>query len=428
MLRKLAGLLSLWLVLLALALSTGWNAVWLLVYSLGLLVAGSALWANWNGAGLELRRRHRARRVQVGDTFVEQAVLEAVAGPGQLWPRLWLELHDASDFPGHHLDGVLSLGPVGHKVWELRSVCTRRGRFTLGPVWVTSGDPFGIFRVSRKLTDGTTVVVYPRSVRLPRFGRVPGELPGGSVQGVRVQFSTPNVASVRDYQPGDAFNRIHWPTTARTARLMVREFELDPTADVWIVLDLNVDVHTGSGPENTEEYAVTAAASLARHLLDQGRAVGLVSQTATLPADRGPRQVERILEVLALVQATSQLTLAAMLSAESSRFRVIDVAVLAAAAFLLVQAPLSVVDAGWVPNLDPLPRLAVAGLLVGYLIERMRLPGVFGLPLGALIGFEAITYVYAQVAVGGSLGDRADWLGVRVGVWLDAIAGGGVSN
>ena len=36
MLRKLAGLLGLWLFLLVLALSTGWNAVWVLVYSLGL--------------------------------------------------------------------------------------------------------------------------------------------------------------------------------------------------------------------------------------------------------------------------------------------------------------------------------------------------------------------------------------------------------
>src|SRR5436309_16031124 len=110
MLRKLAGLLGLWLFLLVLALSTGWNAVWLLVYSLGLLVAGSALWANWNVSGLELRRRHRAPRVQVGDTFVEPAILEALPGPGQCWPRLWLELHYSSDLPGHHLDGVLSFG------------------------------------------------------------------------------------------------------------------------------------------------------------------------------------------------------------------------------------------------------------------------------------------------------------------------------
>lgn len=320
MFRRLAALLVLWLVLLLLALSTGWNAIWLLVYSLGFLIVGSALWANWNVTGLELRRRHRATRIQVGDSFVEQAILESRPGPGQWWPRLWLELHDSSDLPGHHLDGVMSLGPVGHKVWELRSQCTRRGRFSLGPVWVTSGDPFGIFRASRKLTDQTNIVVYPKAVALPRFGRVPGELPGGSLQGQRVQFSTPNVSSVREYRPGDAFNRIHWPTTARINRLMVREFELDPTADVWIVLDLNVDVHTGTGLESTEEYAVTAAASLARHLLDQGRAVGLVSQTATLPADRGPRQAERILEVLALVQGTSPLSLAAMLSAETSRF------------------------------------------------------------------------------------------------------------
>ena len=158
------------------------------------------------------------------------------------------------------------------------------------------------------------------AVPLPRFGRVPGELPGGSLQGQRVQFTTPNVSSVRDYRPGDAFNRIHWPTSARTNKLMVREFELDPSADIWIVLDLCADAHAGSGMESTEEYAVTAAASLARHLLDQGRAVGLVSQTATLPADRGPRQAERILEVLALVRASSTLELSALLSAETSRF------------------------------------------------------------------------------------------------------------
>jgi uncharacterized protein (DUF58 family) len=319
-LLKLGGLAALWLVLLAFALSTGWNATWLLVYALALLVIGSFLWAHANVHGLELRRRHRLTRIQVGDTFIEQAILEAEPGALQWWPRLWLELHDGSDFPGHHLDSVLSLGPLGRKVWELRSVSTRRGRFSLGPVWVTSGDPFGIFRTSRRLTEGATVVVYPRTVPLPRFGRVPGELPGGSLQGVRVQFSTPNVSSVRDYRPGDAFNRIHWPTTARTTRLMVKEFELDPTADVWIVVDLNTDVHAGAGLDSTEEYAVTAAASLARHLLDQSRAVGLVSQTATLPADRGPRQLERILEVLALVRASSHLALSALLSAETSRF------------------------------------------------------------------------------------------------------------
>src|ERR687885_1385950 len=264
---RLAALLGLWLLLLLIGLASGWNAIWILVYAYGLLIVGSFVWAHLNVMGLELRRRHRRSRVQVGDTFVEQAILETRSAAGQWWPRLWLELHDASDFPGHHLDGVLSLAPLGRKVWDIRSVCTRRGRFTLGPVWVSSSDPFGIFHTSQKLSDGATVVVYPRAVPLPRFGRVPGALPGGSLQGARVPFNTPNVSSIREYRPGDAFNRIHWPSTARTQRMMVREFELDPTADVWIVLDLNADVQAGSGLDSTEEYAVTAAASLARHFL-----------------------------------------------------------------------------------------------------------------------------------------------------------------
>lgn len=111
-----------------------------------------------------------------------------------------------------------------------------------------------------------------------------------------------------------------------------------------------------------------------------------------------------------------------------TRFRAMDALVLLAAAALLLQAPLSVVEAGWVPNLDVLPRLAVAGLLAGYLIERTRLPGPIGLPLGVLLGVEAITYAFAAVPGVGTLAERVDWLGGRVGSWLDTIINGGVSN
>jgi transglutaminase-like putative cysteine protease len=111
-----------------------------------------------------------------------------------------------------------------------------------------------------------------------------------------------------------------------------------------------------------------------------------------------------------------------------TRFRFMDIVVLAAAAFMLVQAPSSVVDAAWVPNLDPAPRLVVAGLLAGYLIERSRAPGAVGLLLGTLLGLEVITYVYVQVTTVGSFSERVDWLGGRVGSWFDVVAGGGVSN
>ena len=110
------------------------------------------------------------------------------------------------------------------------------------------------------------------------------------------------------------------------------------------------------------------------------------------------------------------------------RFRPMDLVVLGAAGLLLVQAPLSVAEAGWVANLGPLPRLALAGLLAGYVLERAHTPGPVGLVLGAVLGAEVITWLYAHVAVGNSLNEQVDWLIGRVGVWFDAVGGGGVSN
>jgi transglutaminase-like putative cysteine protease len=111
-----------------------------------------------------------------------------------------------------------------------------------------------------------------------------------------------------------------------------------------------------------------------------------------------------------------------------TRFRLMDVVVLAAAALLVAQAPMSVSQSAWVPNLDPLTRVAIAGLLAGYLLERTRAFAALGLLIGAVMGVEVITWVYANVAEGATQTDRINWLGARVGEWFDAVAGGGVSN
>lgn len=111
-----------------------------------------------------------------------------------------------------------------------------------------------------------------------------------------------------------------------------------------------------------------------------------------------------------------------------TRFRVLDIAVLAAAGLLVVQAPLSVAESAWVPNLEPLAWVALGGLVAGYIVERTRVLAPFGLVLAGLIGFEVVTWVYSRVAEGATLGERVDWLGGRVGGWFDAVASGGVSN
>ena len=83
---------------------------------------------------------------------------------------------------------------------------------------------------------------------------------------------------------------------------MVKEFELDPFADIWLVLDLDQRIMAGSGVESVEEYAVTICASLAKYFLDENRAVGFAAQGLHLSPDRGTRQLLKILEVLAFVR------------------------------------------------------------------------------------------------------------------------------
>ena len=97
--------------------------------------------------------------------------------------------------------------------------------------------------------------------------------------------------TVRPYAPGDSMNRIHWRSTARHGEIQVKEFDLEQTADAWIILDLQRSVQTGRGDESTTEAAIRAAASIADKALTENRAVGHDRQRRPdrLPAGRPGR-------------------------------------------------------------------------------------------------------------------------------------------
>ncbi len=314
--RAWGWILILWAFVSVVALAGGWSMMFYVSWALILLLGVAYFLAFFGIRALYFDRQTRALRAEVGSYFDEKIILEN----GSWIPKLWVEIEDRGQHPEHTASSVVSLGPYGRMVRPVHTLCRQRGVFQLGPVFVQSGDPFGLFRRQQQLSGTSTLIIYPVARDLVRFGRLPGDLQGGSLRGERVQFTTPNVASVREYLPGDTFNRIHWPTTARHAKLMVKEFELDPFSDVWLILDLDEASMVGRGPESTEEYAVTVAASLAKHFLRENRAVGLVSQGQVLTADRGSRQLLRTLELLAFVRPRHQPRLHELLLGEQQRF------------------------------------------------------------------------------------------------------------
>ncbi len=330
---KPLGVLALSLLCFMAAQGTGIRLFFHLFYLLLALLVLAYLWAWLNLRGLRVQRESFTNRTQVGEIARERLIVQ------NLWPipKLWVEVRDASDLPLHGGGVVAYLPGSGQRRWVTKTPCTIRGKFTLGPSTLISGDPFGIFQLERQMPGVNDIVVYPQTTPLPGFVLPSAELPGGQDVKSRAYHVTPNVASIRDYQPGDSFNRIHWRSTARTGKMVVKEFELDPTADVYLVLDMHERVQqslatprTRSGEqlitrtvESTEEYGVQVAASLARHLLDMNRTVGLVSwgqHREVILAERESRQLFKILEALAVLRAYGAQPLAEVLAAESSRF------------------------------------------------------------------------------------------------------------
>jgi uncharacterized protein (DUF58 family) len=309
-----------------------------LSYLLGALLIVSLIWSWLAVRWVGISRRTRTRRAQVGRNLEEVFVVT-----NRSWlPKLWLEIRDLSDMPGHHASNVVpALGPRASYRWYVETPCTVRGEFTLGPVSLSSGDPFGLFSSPHTLAATSRVIVYPQTIYVEHFELPMGMLSGGDAQRRRAQMITTNAAGVREYAPGDAFNRIHWATTARRERLMVKEFEIDPMVDVWMFVDFSANslvedpnlkrVHgtgaaipaNGDIPPSTEEYAVVIAASLARYFIEAERALGFaayVPHREIHQPERGNRQLLRILQSLAVARSFTAYSLAEMLTLETPYF------------------------------------------------------------------------------------------------------------
>ena len=334
--------LLLWLIVGISAFGAGRELLYNLWYLLTALLILAFLWAQVSIRWVVVERQTRTTRSQVGK-MAEERIL--VRNQGVL-PKLWLEVRDHSTLPNHRVSRVISpLGARRLQAWTVQTRCLQRGRFRMGPMTLSGGDPFGLFHVSQDLDlpPTSTLIVYPQTFDLPEFAPLVGIMPGGDTMRRRTPYVTTNVSGVRDYAPGDSFNRIHWPSSARTGRLISKEFELDPTADVWLFLDLEHVAQSdlpwaGKVPwseprlpweastepmlaPSTVEYGIATAASLAKHFIERDRGVGFIAyshQRQVIPADRGERQLSKILETLAVIQAEGRIPISEILAAEGA--------------------------------------------------------------------------------------------------------------
>lgn len=272
----------------------GLAGAWLIAY----------FWSKALAKGLSLKREVRFGWLQVGDRVVERLSITNHSR----FPALWVEVEDHSTLPGAQVNRSLTLGGRDTIRWFKEALCTRRGIFTLGPMILRAGDPFGFYSIALEYPSAVPILVLPQVVQTPIVKLATGGRAGAGLKANRTLERTVSVSSLREYMPGDHSRWIHWPTTLRRDGLFVRIFDAAPSGDLWIVMDMNGDAHYGEGQDSSEEHAVILAASLADLALRSGRAVGLVAADRDLTwlAPRGGEgQRWQVLHSLALVSRGS---------------------------------------------------------------------------------------------------------------------------
>jgi uncharacterized protein (DUF58 family) len=279
------------------AVNTGNNLAYLLCAILLALITVSGMLSDLSLRGL------RVTAVLPEEVYAGR---EAVVGAVVANPRRWLPacsvvleaLVPAGGPAGRGRPGagpasyLPYLPPRGDRVCTWTAVLPRRGRQRLPGVRLATRFPFGLFvKATGRLLEAE-VLVYPALGRLPPEGlallAAAGETPAGR------RGRGHDLHGLREYHPGDDLRLVHWPTTARTGVLTVRELEEETAQDTRIVL-----LGPGGDPDRLEA-GLSEAATLAVALLRAGAGVEVAGPGLAVPLGRGRGHARVVLAALAL--------------------------------------------------------------------------------------------------------------------------------
>jgi uncharacterized protein (DUF58 family) len=311
------------LIILALALAGGFTWLWRLFIFLAVLMALNYIWLRLSAGAISGSTKKPAGLCRAGESLEEEFT---VLNSGRI-PSPLIEAEEETDLPGYKNSVAFNLSPQESRTWQTRAVCRHRGQYSTGVLNVKITDPLGLFTIEKRLGEYHEVIVFPQIMELPFFQALPSQEPGHSPRRWLASEAGPIAARIRDFTSGDSYHHIHWPTTAHTGRLMVRDFEPDRSnynfKSIWLVADMHRDSRQGEGDDNTEEYAITIAASLAKKHIENGKEVGLMAagdkSYLNLP-ETGKEQLKQILLSLAVMKAEGAVPLHDLFNSQIDRF------------------------------------------------------------------------------------------------------------
>ena len=185
-----------------------------------------------------------------------------------------------------------------------------RGDYEFGDIYVRVQGRLGMVNRIRRVPAGQRVAVYPNLRDAARYGVLArrGHLGQAGIRKARLQGAGREFESLREYQPGDEMRRIDWKATARRGELVSRQYEVEKSQNVMLVLDVGRTMLADVDGVQKLDYALNAALMLAYAAVEAEDKVGLLVFADTvqtfLPPRKGREQVHAIVEALHNAHAT----------------------------------------------------------------------------------------------------------------------------
>ena len=205
------------------------------------------------------------------------------------------------------------LKPKGENVFEYSCLCRKRGKYDIGPVKIVFFGFVGFFSIEKTYGLKTNVYVYPWTFNIKRvLSLARGRLPWFGLETTSISGDDHEFFGVREYRSGDSIKRIHWLSTAKRNKLIVREFERISFYQVSLVFVLNRDDNIGLGKESVCEYMIKIAASLAKYFTEKNICLEILAHAgrmAYFPSNKGEGYLEELFRFFATVNAESEIRL-----------------------------------------------------------------------------------------------------------------------
>jgi uncharacterized protein (DUF58 family) len=175
----------------------------------------------------------------------------------------------------------------------------RRGLYRFDGFRIATKFPFALFHKARDIHETGEVLVFPAVFQVPPpapRARYVGDSHMNRL-GRRGEFF-----GLREYRDGDDRRMIHWRSSARFGRMLVREYEEEAQQRATIIVDNALPAGADEKLVNALEDAISLAASLAASYVGLGYAVRLIARGESIPFSTGEAHLTRILRALALLK------------------------------------------------------------------------------------------------------------------------------